>query len=136
MYWLMVWMKCYDFFPCSHHMFVCSYSLSVCDFLALLCQKGEKYIALYCIALMEKYCIAYIYLFILTTLLWWWWYNLTLLLAIVFSHFQMIFQEKSLLSSLSICTQWQLEFDIIKVKNGEIVRDKGSNIKIKLWRVL
>ena len=45
-------------------------------------------------------------------------------------------QEKSLLSSLSKCTQWKLEFGIFKVENEEIVRDKGSNMKIKLWRVL
>jgi len=35
-------------------------------------------------------------------------------------------QEKSLLSSLSKFTQWQIKFGIIKSKKGEIVTDRGA----------
>jgi len=38
-------------------------------------------------------------------------------------------QEKSLLSSLSKCTQWKFKFGIIKAKRREIVRDRGAT-----WR--
>ena len=111
----------YCFFPCLHIMLIIFTLFCICLF-CLVMPKGGQIVLTHDI---HSYSFDHSTMMMI-------WHDLTLLLAIVYSKFQVVSQEKSLLSSLSKCTQWQRKFGTIKAKKGEIVRDKGANMKIKI----
>ena len=110
------------FFPSHIICLFVFYSMDSCEFLALLCQKREKHcisIALGRSIALHTYIHIQIYLMMMVI-----WIDTSLSIQKLSG-----FLKKSLLSRLSKCTQFEIQVWYHQSQKGEIVRDRGSNMK-------